>query len=60
MQSYEDFHEIVKARRSIRGYKKDQDVPEETIRKILDVARLAPSVGNGAVPTVSGSGSKTI
>ena len=47
MQSYEDFHELVMARRSIRGYKKDQDVPDEMIRKILDAARWAPSGGNG-------------
>jgi len=47
MQSYEDFHEMVQARRSIRGYKKDQDVPEEYVRKILDTARWAPSGGNG-------------
>lgn len=47
MQSYEDFHEMVVARRSIRGYRKDRDVPDESIRKILDTARWAPSGGNG-------------
>jgi len=36
MQSYEDLHEIGEARRSIRGYKKDQDVPEEKRKWVED------------------------
>lgn len=47
MLRYEDFHELARARRSIRGYKKDRDVAEEDVRKILEVARWAPSGGNG-------------
>lgn len=43
----EQFYELAKQRRSIRGYRKDKDVPEEWIRKILEVARWAPSGGNG-------------
>ena len=37
--------EALKARRTIRGYKTDP-VPEETIREVLDLARLAPSNSN--------------
>ncbi len=42
-----EFYELVVNRRSIRGYQKDKDVPDETIRKILENARWAPSGGNG-------------
>ena len=41
-----EFYELVVSRRSIRGYQKDKDVPDETIRKILESARWAPSGGN--------------
>src|SRR3970282_2867530 len=34
-------------RRSIRGYDESREVPEETVRAILDCARWAPSGGNG-------------
>jgi len=47
MLAIEDLEELVKTRRSIRGFRKDQDVPEEYIQKILEVARWAPSGGNG-------------
>lgn len=47
MLSIDGLHQLVKDRRSIRGYKKDKDVDEETIQKILEVARWAPSGGNG-------------
>lgn len=46
MMSYDDLLELAKARRTIRGFKKDQDVPEELVEKILEVARFAPSGGN--------------
>ena len=34
-------------RRSIRGYDKTRDVPDEMVRKIFECARWAPSGGNG-------------
>jgi nitroreductase len=34
-------------RRSIRGYDKTKDVPDEMVRKIIECARWAPSGGNG-------------
>ena len=43
----DELHELAANRRTIRGFKKDKDVPDEYIRKILDVARWAPSGGNG-------------
>jgi len=47
MLSIDELHELVKTRRSIRGYQKDKDVSEEQIRQILETARWAPSGGNG-------------
>lgn len=47
MMNIDVLDELVKKRRSIRGYQKDEDVPEEYIEKILEVARWAPSGGNG-------------
>ena len=41
----EDIGQYMKNRRSVRHYKKDQ-VPRETIRAILDIARYAPSGSN--------------
>ena len=40
-----EFSEVVKKRRSIRRYK-DAPVPKETIEKILEAARIAPSAGH--------------
>jgi len=42
---FEEFAEVVKSRRAIRKFKPDP-IPDETIEKILDVARWAPSGGN--------------
>ncbi len=47
MLSIDELHELLKTRRSIRGYQKDKDVSEEHIRQILEAARWAPSGGNG-------------
>ncbi len=47
MLNIDELAELVRERRTIRGYQKDRDVPEEYIAKILDVARWAPSGGNG-------------
>jgi nitroreductase len=40
-----DVIEAIKKRRSIRRFK-DQAVPEDVLKEILDCARLAPSAGN--------------
>ena len=42
-----DLQSLVEQRRSIRGYDEKRDVPEETMRTILNCARWAPSGGNG-------------
>ncbi|MBI2955336.1 MAG: nitroreductase family protein [Chloroflexi bacterium] len=47
MLNVDELAELVRTRRTIRGYDNDRDVPEECIQKILDIARLAPSGGNG-------------
>ncbi len=41
-------HEAIKNRRSVRAYE-DKPVPEETLNRILEAARLAPS-GNNRQP----------
>jgi nitroreductase len=38
---------LVKKRRSIRGYDESQEISDDTIQTILDIARWAPSGGNG-------------
>jgi nitroreductase len=43
--NFMELSEIIKGRRSIRAFKK-QDVPEETVEKLIDAARWAPSAGN--------------
>lgn len=40
-----DVLEAIKGRRSIRAFK-NQDVPEEIIKKLIEAARWAPSAGN--------------
>src|SRR3990172_9806149 len=45
MLKIEEFLELARARRTIRGYRK-KDVPRECIEKILEAARWAPSGGN--------------
>lgn len=40
-----DVFEAIQKRRSIRAYK-DQPIPEETLQKILEAGRLAPSAAN--------------
>ncbi len=47
MLSIDELCELAMNRRSIRGYQKGKEVPEEVIRKILEIARWAPSGGNG-------------
>ena len=47
MLNIDELHELVVNRRSIRGYDRNRDVPDEMIQKILDCARWAPSGGNG-------------
>ncbi|MFW6110516.1 MAG: nitroreductase family protein [Thermoproteota archaeon] len=40
-----DVLEAIKGRRSIRAFR-DQDVSDETVKKLIDAARWAPSSGN--------------
>lgn len=40
-----DVFETIRNRRSIRAYRKDP-VPEESLARVLEAARLAPSAGN--------------
>ena len=40
-----DVHEAIKNRRSVRAYKPDP-IPEESLEKVLEAARLAPSAHN--------------
>ena len=40
-----DFYEVIRTRRSVREYKKDQ-IPEGVLKKVLDSARIAPSGSN--------------
>jgi nitroreductase len=40
-----DFQELISKRYSVRAYKSDP-VPEETLQKVLDAARLAPTAHN--------------
>lgn len=41
-----EFTDLIRARESVRNYDPDRPVPEETLRKILDAGRLAPSACN--------------
>lgn len=40
-----EFYEVIKTRRSIRSYK-DTPIPEETLKRVIDAARIAPSGHN--------------
>jgi nitroreductase len=40
-----ELSEAIKGRRSVRAFKQ-RDVPEETVEKLIDAARHAPSAGN--------------
>jgi nitroreductase len=40
-----ELSEAIKGRRSVRAFKQ-QDVPQETVEKLIDAARHAPSAGN--------------
>lgn len=40
-----EFYEVIRTRRSIRSYKSDT-VPKETLNKILEAVRIAPSGSN--------------
>ncbi len=40
-----DFYEVIKTRRSVRSYKKD-DIPEDVLKRVLNAARIAPSGSN--------------
>jgi 5,6-dimethylbenzimidazole synthase len=47
MLAIDELYELAAGRRTIRGFKKYRNVPEDCISKILDIARWAPSGGNG-------------
>jgi nitroreductase len=40
-----EFYEVIRTRRSIRSYK-GNPVPEESLKRVLDAARMAPSGSN--------------
>ena len=40
-----DFYDVIKTRRSIRSFSSKQ-IPEQTLKRILNAARLAPSANN--------------
>ena len=40
-----EFYDVIKTRRSIRSFKKDP-IPEESLARVLNAARLAPSGSN--------------
>lgn len=43
----DDLQTLVERRRVLRGYDESREISEETVRRILDCARWAPSGGNG-------------
>jgi 5,6-dimethylbenzimidazole synthase len=43
----DELRSLVERRRSIRGYDESRDIPDQSIKAILDCARWAPSGGNG-------------
>ena len=47
MFKIDELYELAVNRRSIRGYDKSRDVPDEMVQRFLDCARWAPSGGNG-------------
>ena len=40
-----DIYDVIRTRRSVRGYRPDP-IPEEVLTRVLDAARVAPSAGN--------------
>ena len=46
MLRFEALIELVRSRRTVRGYHRDKEVPEGYIRAVLDTARWAPSGAN--------------
>jgi len=45
VKNYMDVFQVIKTRRSVRAYKPDA-IPEESLKKVLEAARLAPSAKN--------------
>src|SRR2546428_6604585 len=43
----DELRSLVERRRSIRGYDESRDIPDQSIKAILNCARWAPSGGNG-------------
>jgi nitroreductase len=40
-----EFHKVIRTRRSVRAYKNDS-IPDETLKTVLEAARIAPSGSN--------------
>src|SRR5438552_2493292 len=47
LPTIEQLTALARERRSIRGYQRNRDVPDALVRQIVEVARWAPSGGNG-------------
>ena len=41
-----DFFEVLKTRRSIRNFQREEKIPDEKLKQILESATDAPSAGN--------------
>jgi nitroreductase len=41
-----DFYQLIETRESVRAYDPEKKVPSETLRRILNAGRMAPSAGN--------------
>ena len=57
MPNTDEFYELAKRRRNIRGFEK-KDVPDEYIQKILEIARWEPSAGNFSLGSLLLSGTQ--
>jgi nitroreductase len=44
--AYEKFRDLLQDRRSMRGFKPDQTIDDDTIKLLVDTVRYAPSAGN--------------
>ncbi len=47
LPSIDQFLDLARKRRSIRGFDRDRDVPDQYIEQIIEAVRWAPSGGNG-------------
>jgi nitroreductase len=47
LPTIDQFRELSRTRRSVRGFDASRDVPDDFVERIIDAARWAPSAGNG-------------